>query len=47
MQKFCESFKEHAKNKIIWKEKKMLSLTREELKAYQDAKVWDLSKNNL
>ena len=38
MKKFCESLREHVKNKIDF-EKKMLTLTNEELKPHQDAKV--------
>ena len=39
MKKFCESLREHAKNIIDFEKKKMLSLTKEELKPHQDAKV--------
>ena len=39
MKKVCESLKEHAKNIIDFEKKKMLPLTKEELKSYQDAKV--------
>ena len=38
MKKFCESFREYAKN-VIDLEKKMLPLTKEGLKSHQDAKV--------
>ena len=38
MKKFCESLREHAKY-LIGFGKKMLPLTKEELKSYQDAKV--------
>ena len=38
MKKFCDSLKEHAKI-IIFEKKKMLPLTKEELKSYQEAKV--------
>ena len=38
MKKFCDSLKEHTKN-IILLEKKMLPLTQEELKTYQEAKI--------
>ena len=39
MKKFCTSLKEHAKNTINFEKKKMLTLTKEELKPHQDAKV--------
>ena len=39
MKKFCESLIEHAKNIIDFEKKKLFSLTKEELKSYQDAKV--------
>ena len=39
MKKFYESLREHAKNIIDFERKKMLSLTKEELKSHQDAKV--------
>ena len=39
MKKFCTSLKEHAKNIIDFEKKKMLSLTKEELKSHKDAKV--------
>ena len=38
MKKFCESLTDHAKN-IIDFEKKMLSLTKEDLKSCQDSTV--------
>ena len=38
MKKFCTSLREHAKN-IIDFQKKMLLLTKEEMKSHQDAKV--------
>ena len=34
MKKFCNSLKEHAKNTILFEKKKMLSLTKKELKPY-------------
>ena len=37
--KFCTSLKEHAKNIIDSEKKKLLPLTKEELKSHQDAKV--------
>ena len=37
--KFCTSLREHAKNIIDFEKKKLLSLTKEELKLHQDAKV--------
>ena len=39
MKTFCTSLKEHAKNIIDFENKKMLSLTKEESKSHQDAKV--------
>ena len=39
MKKFCESLREHAKNIIDFEKKKMLPLTKEELKSHQDAKI--------
>ena len=39
MKKFCESLREQAKNMIDFEKKKMLPLTKEELKSQQDAKV--------
>ena len=39
MKKFYESLSEHAKNIIDFEKKKMLSLTKEELKSHQDAKA--------
>ena len=39
MKKFCTSLREHAKNIIDFEKKKVLPLTKEELKSHQDAKV--------
>ena len=39
MKKFCGPLREHAKNIIDFEKKKMLPLTKEELKSHQDAKV--------
>ena len=39
MKKFRESLREHAGNIISFEKKKMLLLTKEELKLHQDAKV--------
>ena len=39
MKRFCESLREHVKNIAHYKKKKMLPLTKEELKSHQDAKV--------
>ena len=39
MKKICESLREHAKKIIDFEKKKMLPLTKEELKSYQDTKV--------
>ena len=38
-EKFCESLREHAINIIDFEKKKMLPLTKGELKSHQDAKV--------
>ena len=42
MKKFCDSLREHAKNKYncFSKEKKMLPLTREELISYQYEEIF-------
>ena len=40
MKKFCTSLREHEKTIIGLEKKKMLSLTKEDLKSYQDAKVY-------
>ena len=39
MKKFCTSLREHAANVMNFEKKKMLPLTEEDLKSYQDAKV--------
>ena len=39
MKTFCETLREHAKNTVAFEKKQMLSLTKEELKSHQDAKV--------
>ena len=39
MKKFCGHLREHAKNIIDFEKKKLLPLTKEELKSYQDIKV--------
>ena len=39
MNKFCESLREHAKNIIDFEIKKMLLLTKENLKSHQDVNV--------
>ena len=39
IKKICESLREHAKKIIDFEKKKMLPLTKEELKSYQDTKV--------
>ena len=39
MKKFCESLRKHAKNIIDFEKKKMLRLTKEELKSHQEPKV--------
>ena len=38
-EKFCGSSREHAKSIIDFEKKKLLSLTKEELKSHQDAKI--------
>ena len=38
MKKFCDSLEEHANNIILFEKKKMLPLTKEQLKSYQKAK---------
>ena len=43
MKKFCESLREHMKNIIDFEKKKMLPLTKEELKSHQDAKICYIS----
>ena len=40
IKKFCESLREHAKNIIDFEKKKMLPLTKKELKSHQDATEW-------
>ena len=40
MEMFCTSLKKHARIVIDFEKKKMLSLTKEELKSHQDAKVY-------
>ena len=39
MKKFRESLREHVKNITDFKKKKILALTKEELKSHQDEKV--------
>ena len=39
MKNFCNSLKEHTKNTIFFENKKMLPLTKKELKPYQEAKI--------
>ena len=39
-EQFCESLREHEKNIIDFEKKKMLPLTKEELKPHQDVKVY-------
>ena len=39
MKNFCTSLRKYAKNIIDFEKKKMLPLTKEEIKSYQDAKV--------
>ena len=40
MKKFCETFREHAKNIVNFEKKKMLPLIHQELKPHRDAKVF-------
>ena len=47
MKKFCTSLREHTKNIIDFEKKKMLPLTKEELRSHQDAKVCYLCRKNL
>ena len=46
MKNFCTSLREHARNVIDFEKKKMLPLTKEELKSYQDAKVCYICEKN-
>ena len=39
MKKFCESLREHGKSIFNFEKRKMLKLTKEELKSLQNAKV--------
>ena len=39
MKAFCESLREYTKNVMDFEKKKILTLTKEELKSHQDAKV--------
>ena len=39
LKKFCESIREHVNNIIDFEKKKMLPLTKEELKSHQNTKV--------
>ena len=39
MKKFCEYLRKHAKNIIDFEKKKMLPLTKEEIKSHQDTKI--------
>ena len=43
MKKFCESLRKHLKNIIDFEKKKMLPLTKEEVKSHQDPKVCYIS----
>ena len=46
MKKFCESLREHSKNINYFEKKKLLSLTKEELKSHEDAKVLFVAKES-
>ena len=47
MKKFCTFLREHAKHIIDFEKKKMLSLTKEELKSHQYAKVCYICGNRI
>ena len=47
MKKFCESLREHSKNINYFEKKKLLLLTKEELKSHEDVKLCYLWKKNL
>ena len=47
MKTFCSSLREHAKNIIDFERKKMLPLTKEELKSHQHAKVYYICKKRI
>ena len=44
---FCISLREHAMNVINFEKKKMLQLTKEELKSYQKATVCDIYRKRI
>ena len=46
-EKFLYSLREHATNVIKFEKKKMLPLTKEELKSYQKAKVCDIYRKRI
>ena len=45
--KICNSLREHAKNIRKNEKKKLMPLTKEELKLYQDAKVWYICEKGI
>ena len=47
MKTFCSSLREHAKNVIDFERKKMLPLTKEELKSHQHAKVYYICQKRI
>ena len=47
MKRFCEPLREHAKNITDFEKKKILPLTKEELKSGQDAKVCYISQKRV
>ena len=47
IQKICTSLREHAKNVIDFEKKKMLPLTKEELKSYQDRKECHICRKKI
>ena len=47
MKKFCESLRQHAMRVIIFKMKKMKLLIKERQKSYVNAKICEISKQNV
>ena len=47
MKKFCTSLREHAMNVINFEKRKMLLLTKEELKSHQDAKACHICRKRI
>ena len=46
MKKFCESLKEHAMKKVIFKKKKIKKLTNKQKKPYENAKIFYICTEN-